>query len=366
MKKGKVVIQLLVYSEPIEMIDRLFDSLLKLDYPRQLVDIVVLNNYCADHDDIKERIVGTWLPRAKAAKLRLDFYQKNPNLGFAGGHEWLYHRALKCDPEYVYLLNADATVDPAFIKEAVAYADAHSNAALVQSRIMLDAEPELLNSYGNAMHFLGYGFTLGHRSKPADDGYPSGERKPMFYPSGAGVLARVSAVRAVGGLFDPRYFLYHEDSDLGWRAILSGYDVDYAPKSVIYHRYEFSRSIKKFFWMERNRLVNLLVFYRLRTLALIAPAAFVMDLGEFGFSIRSGWWKEKLRAHAFFLKPSTWRWIFEKRKLIQSSRSRGDAFALQNMVGAITNQEVDNLLLTRVVNPFMETYLRALKAIVRW
>jgi GT2 family glycosyltransferase len=367
MIKGKVVVQLLVYNEPVEMIDRLFASLASTDYPRELWEVSVLNNYCKGHDDVEQAVAGRWVEEFRRRGLQIRFAKKDPNLGFAGGHDWLFRRAVSVDPEFVYLLNADATVDPGFLREAVAAAGAFPNAALVQSRIMLEQEPELLNSHGNAMHFLGFGFTLGYRSVPDAEGYPAGKRPlPTFYPSGAGVLARADAVRRVGGLFDPRYFLYHEDSDLGWRALLAGYEVRYASKSVIYHKYEFTKSIRKFYWIERNRYVNLFVFYKFPTLLLIALPALAMELGAFLFSIRSGWWKEKLRVVAFFCRPSTWKWIGERRRLARSIRVRRDRDVLALMVGEISNQEVDSPLLTRVVNPVMRGYLSFLRKVVSW
>lgn len=366
MIRGKVVVQLLVYNDPVEMIDRLFASLLEVDYPPELFALSVLNNYCKGFDDIESVIASRWMPAFEAKGLRFRFAKKDPNLGFAGGHEWLYRRSTGLEPEFVYLLNSDATVDPGFLREAIAAAQKEPSAALMQSRIMLEQEPELLNSYGNAMHFLGFGFTLGYRKKPVADGYPVGARLPMFYPSGAGVLVRTEALRRIGGLFDPRYFLYHEDSDLGWRAILAGYVVGYSPRSVIYHKYEFSKSIKKFYWIERNRFVNLFVFYKVRTLLLIALPALAMEAGTLLFSFRSGWAKEKLRSLGFFFLPSTWKWIAEKRRFVRSIRIRKDRDALALMVGEISNQEVESPLLTRVVNPVMRAYFSFLRLVVRW
>jgi GT2 family glycosyltransferase len=296
---------------------------------------------------------------------RVRFYRQDPNLGFAGGHQFAYEKALSVDPEYVYLLNSDATVDAGIIREAVAYAAVHPQVALVQSMVMLEQEPWLMNASGNAMHFLGYGFSLGYRKTI---GAPLDENgaMPMFYPSGAGVLVRVSVLKEIGGLFDPEYFLYHEDSDLGWRALISGRDVATAERSVMYHRYEFSKSKAKFYWIERNRVANLMIFYRIPTLILIAPVFLAMELGMLLFSVKNGWWREKFRAVGQYLRPSTWRWIARRRALVQRIRTRRDRDILDRMVGEIANQEVASPLLTHVVNPVTRAYFGMLKAIVRW
>lgn len=367
MIKGKVVIQILVFNEPIELLDRLFGSLEKMEYPKDLWEIVVIQNHCPPgRPDIGERMEKHWVPRSGVTSPRIRFTREPKNTGFAGGHAIAAAKALKGDPEFLYLLNSDATVDPGFVRAIVEFADAHPDAGLVQSRIMLEQEPELLNTCGNAMHFLGFGFSLGYRARPDTDGGLASEKRPTFYPSGAGVLVRVSALEKAGGLFDPRYFLYHEDSDLGWRMFITGHDVAYAPKSVIFHRYEFSKSTAKFYWLERNRIANLLIFYRLPTLFLIALPLLAMECGTLLFSFRSGWWREKLRSMAEYLKPATWRWIAERRALVQRIRVRRDRDMLARMVGDIVNQEVENPLLTKVVNPIMRGWFTMLRKVVRW
>lgn len=188
----------------------------------------------------------------------------------------------------------------------------------------------------------------------------------MFYASGAGVLIRAKVLEEIGGLFDPSYFMYHEDVDLAWRARLTGYNVMLAPDSVIFHRYEFSKSIKKFYWMERNRHLTNLVCYRWRTLLLLMPVYLVMELGTLVFALKSGWGKEKMHSWAHFLKPSTWRWIGARRRLIQRSRKKSDHEMLGFMTGMIVNQEVEQPILTHVVNPVCRIYLFLLRTLVRW
>jgi GT2 family glycosyltransferase len=52
--------------------------------------------------------------------------------------------------------------------------------------------------------------------------------------SGAALMIRRSAWDALGG-FDQQIFLYWEDTDLCWRAWLSGMRVLYIPSALIYH-----------------------------------------------------------------------------------------------------------------------------------
>ena len=92
----------------------------------------------------------------------------------------------------------------------------------------------------------------------------------------------------------------------------------------------------------------------------------VMELGSMAFAIKSGWWKEKLRSWAFFLTPRAWRWVLHNRYRVSGLRRRSDRHMLEYMVGVVINQEVDNPLLTKVVNPIFDLYFRLLKLVVRW
>lgn len=188
----------------------------------------------------------------------------------------------------------------------------------------------------------------------------------MFYASGAGVLIRSSILDGIGGMFEPLYFMYHDDVDICWRAQLAGFDIGFADESVVYHRYEFSRSMKKFFWMERNRHLTNLCNYRVRTLLVIAPAMLVMEFGTLLFAFRSGWWKEKLRSWAFFMQPSTWRYIRTRRALIRALRTRTDREMMEHMVGIITAQEVEHPIVTHIVNPVFSVYFGIVKRIIFW
>ena len=65
--------------------------------------------------------------------------------------------------------------------------------------------------------------------------------------------------------------MYHDDLEMGWKAKLAGYKIVLAPKSVCYHKYEFSRSIKMVYYMERNRLITHFSFYELTSILAILP-----------------------------------------------------------------------------------------------
>jgi hypothetical protein len=68
----------------------------------------------------------------------------------------------------------------------------------------------------------------------------------------------------------------------------------------------------------------------------------------------------------YFLRPSTWQWIFKKRKLVSGIRKKFDKELLPSMVGVIVNQEVKNPILDKIVNPITNFYFKLLKLVVFW
>lgn len=366
----KVVIQILTYRtlDIEEKLHRFFASLAEVQVPEGGMAIVI-----SDHPSPLGNLHAFLDEKVSVLKEKgftdIEVYKSEENRGYSGGHTYaLEHFSARYEPAYIYLLNEDTKLTPDFLVNIVRYADIHPNTALVQSRIMLGNEPEKMNSIGNAMHFLGFGYTIGHRKDY--DAYMSEdallEGIPRFYLSGAGLLVRMSALKEMGGLFDPSYFMYHEDLDLAWRARLRGYDIACDYQSVVYHYYEFSRSIKKFYWMERNRLITHATHFKVATLLLILPPLLIMEVGTFFFALRSGWWREKVHAWRYVLSPAHWGAIRERREHVQRLRTVSDTEILAQATGVIISQEVENMLLTHMVNPVLAGYFFLLKKIVRW
>lgn len=366
----KLVVQALVTKVPgiEEKLERFFDSLAKVVAPVGGWTLII-TNHPSVHGSLHDFYETKVTPRIGVDLPETIIFESDANRGYSGGHQHTYDRYTKAlNPTYVYLINEDTHLDPNIFVEVVKYADAHPEMAVIQSRLMLAQRPTQFNSCGNALHFLGLGFSMGSNEEyvPGSSREKQCHGMPMFYTTGAGVLIRTSIIEKIGGIFEPSYFMYHEDVDICWRAQLAGFDIGYAEDSVLYHHYEFSKSIKKFYWMERNRHLTNLVNYKIPTLLLIAPATIVMELGTFIFALKSGWWKEKVRSWFHFAKPSTWRWIIARRKMIRGLRTRGDRQLLEKMTGIITAQEVENPIVTHLVNPIMNAYFIILKLVVRW
>jgi GT2 family glycosyltransferase len=84
-----------------------------------------------------------------------------------------------------------------------------------------------------------------------------------FFPSGAACIFRTEMLRQIG-YFDEDFYLYGDDTELGIRARLTGWECAFVPEAVAYHRYSGSTSAYdpiKFFFVERNRMWVVLKYF---------------------------------------------------------------------------------------------------------
>jgi len=313
--------------------------------------------FLVDNESTKETLafLKTRAPEAEIISLP-------KNEGFAGGNNAALTLALKDNYDYAFLINMDALAEKDCLEKLVNFLEKNKNVAAVQPRIMLWPKKDLINSLGNETHFLGFGYCngYGHKFNPPTDNLV----KPICYASGAGVLYRLSTLKQVG-LFDEVFWMYNEDQDLGLRLWLAGFSSYIYPDAIIYHKYEFNRSIKNYYWLDRNRLLVYFKYYKWPTLALIKPAALIMELGLLLFSFKNGFYKDKLKVWAYFLKFSTCQYIFKQRKIIQPNRKISDQQLLKMFKGKIVFQEVNSPLLD-LANIFLLAYWQILKFIIRW
>jgi GT2 family glycosyltransferase len=363
----KIAIVTALYYED-RYIPKLFVALERLDYPFADVEVIMIDNK-------NSAVTREWLkkhvePKAGKTLPKFHLIHTEVNTGFAGGNNACMRLALEHGCEAIYLLNEDAHGDPGFLKAAVDCLAAHPEVGAVQSFIVLDPPEQEMNSIGNAVQFLGFGYSNGYRMKRVDAEGLLRVRSltnpilPIGYASGAAVLYRTEALKKVG-LLDEHYFLYHEDIDLSWRIREAGYEVVIEPRSVVYHAYEFKKSISKFYWMERNRMLFLLEHYKIGTLLLVAPMLAVMELGLLGYSVKNGMFKERMRVYGYFLNPAHWSRIARKRRELQRARVIGDRVLLRPVVGDILFQDIQSPIM-RVVNPVMNAYWSVIRCLIVW
>jgi GT2 family glycosyltransferase len=294
------------------------------------------------------------------------------NDGFAKGNNDAIRLALEQEFDYVILFNMDTVVEKDCVRKMVEAVENENSPnplcrkgaiGAVQARLMLWPDKEKINSLGNMTHFLGFGYCEGYgeRYNPPTPLYQGGD---ICYPSGAAVLFTAEVLKKIG-LFDEEFWMYNEDQDFGWRIWLAGFKCVLAPEAVVYHKYEFNKSIKQYYWMDRNRIIAIIKNYHFLTLLLIFPAWLVMELGLVLFSLKQGWFGLKIKVWLYFLNPKNWAYLWKARIGAQALRQAKDKDIVKMFSGKIWYQEIGDWKL-ELVNPVFQVYWWAVKKIIFW
>jgi GT2 family glycosyltransferase len=196
------------------------DSVHKLDYPRDQLEVIVVDN--ASSDRTPETVTNRY-PNVRVIQL-------DTNTGFAPACD---RGAQEAAGDYVAFLNNDAVVSPDWLTALLDALHAGEDGTVCAASRILSRDGEDTEYSGASSNLFGAGrpeSVSGWPDLPA----PPTTGTPILFASGGAMLIRRDTFLEVGG-FDPSYFAYFEDVDLGWRLWVLGYRVVYAPTAVVRH-----------------------------------------------------------------------------------------------------------------------------------
>lgn len=249
------------------------------------------------------------------------------NYGFAEG----YNRAIaSVANQYTYavLLNSDVLTTPGCFLPLLDYMETHSDVGAAQPKILSWRERdkfEYAGAAGGYLDALGYPYCRGRlfESVERDEGQYDGDPVDVAWASGAALMVRISAYRAVGGL-DPRFFAHMEEIDLCCRMHAAGWRVVADGRSAIYHVGGASLSAsnpKKTYLNFRNNLLLLhknLPRGRGRRLLLVRR---LTDTLAWGMFVLTGRWRDAaavVRAHRDFRRMRRFYTDLPERDVLSS------------------------------------------------
>ncbi len=131
---------------------------------------------------------------------------------------------------YVLLLNNDTEAEEHFLEEMVAAIRRHKRAFSCASKMVQYHDREKLDDAGNYYCALGWSYA---RGKGRD--ILSYEKEEKIFAACAGAAIYRKKIFEKIGYFDEEHFAYLEDTDVGYRARIYGFQNWYAPKAVVYH-----------------------------------------------------------------------------------------------------------------------------------
>lgn len=206
----RVTVQLPIYNERY-VIERLIESVAQFDYPRELLDIQVLD----DSTDETQRVARDCVDRHRALGVPITYIHRTNREGFKAG---ALQEGLKlATGELVAIFDADFIPPADFLRRTVPHF-VDSKLAMVQTRwsyinrnysVLTEVEAILLDGH----------FAIEHSSR-----YRSGL---FFNFNGTAGIWRRTAIDDAGGW---QHDTLTEDTDLSYRAQLRGWNFLYLPE----------------------------------------------------------------------------------------------------------------------------------------
>src|SRR6266536_2134740 len=129
-------------------------------------------------------------------------------------------------------------VDPQLLRGLVS-ALAVSPGAVCAAAKILNWEGTAYDFAGAGLHFAGYGYQEGFGELVSEGRFS--DVRPLLFACGGAMMIDRETFLDVGG-FDEDYFIYYEDSDLGWRLWILGHSVVFAPEALVHHRHHGAMS----------------------------------------------------------------------------------------------------------------------------
>lgn len=294
-----------------EFIEKCINSLLRLNYPKNRYQIVVVDNNSMDGsaDFVKKKF-----PSVKVIA-------NKQNVGFGTGNNIVF-RKIKSD--YYALINPDTVVDKNWLIEMMKVAESDKSIGICTSKLMMmHGNRNIINFAGGEVNFLGFAWSRGLYEVDKKQFEKTEETK---FASGASTLIKWELIRKIG-YFDDDYFMYYEDADYSWRARMFGYKVFYVPKSIVYHKYSasvkrFMTETRKLYLLERNRLASIIKNYSLKVLLLLLPLLIFVETALAFYYLLFRIDAVKFYSISYVIR--NFNHILEKRFILQRSRTVDD------------------------------------------
>ena len=240
------------------------------------------------------------------------------NLGYSGINSALKH----CKGKYILFLNNDMELDKDCIKNLIKSIRSDKGTVMVAPRLVNFYDKNVISGGTWVSRAFYNGHIKGNGVKAEEIPY-----------LGVGLI-RKDFVDMFGYLFDPDYFIYAEDLDLGLRIRLNGKKILFEPKAVMRHMHavttqKISKSFTTFM-MERNLLMTFFKVLSVKNILLYLPyvifARFVAMLRDI-VALKVSLAISRLKAILYILFNFTK--VIKKRRQTQKFRNAEDPYILK-------------------------------------
>jgi hypothetical protein len=235
----------------------------------------------------------------------------------------------KATGKYLAFLDNDTKPEQKWLTDLVKIMESDNKIAACQCKLLLMQDPTRIDYVGD--YISQYGFLVQEVNGGDLDVGQAEQVSEILSAKSAAMCARADVIREIG-MFDEDYFIYVEETDLGWRMWLKGYRVVYIPTSKVYHAFgttskfypDFANYNVRFHGC-KNYILTLFKNFGFGYLCRVIPIHIGLWLGIGGWLAVKG----KFRDSRLIGKGIWWNIIhfsasWKKRKRIQSERKVSD------------------------------------------
>lgn len=341
--QNKIFVLILGYND-LNNLDECITSLLNQSYKKYEVWFADNNSRDGSVEFVRQKF-----PTVKSI-------QFNKNGGYAGGNNKLIKRAFNKDADFCLVLNADTKVDKNLLSSLVKSYEENSKrykVGLIQPAVMIYDQPTKINTIGNVIHYLGFGYCgnyLNNKIPKVD--------KEIISVSGTAMFISKDYYKNVG-LFDGDFFMYNEDQNYSWRGLMLGYHHFLSVDGIIWHKYSFSKNKNKMYHSEKNRLMMIKENYEKKTLLKLWPIIILNEILMVFYSLFTGWFLLKMKSYVFLFKNR--EKIKNKRHIIQTKRVIDDKKIINNFESKLDFSVMNNSIIKFIINPVYSFYFSLVK-----
>lgn len=286
------------------------------------LEVIVVDNGSTDGsvEYLKEKY------RSYAERLKVVALDKNY------GPSYARNEGVKvAEGTYIGFLDNDTEVEKNWAESAIAEFEKDEKVGIIQCKLILSKEREKLDYVGE---YIGQNGFLVQRARAGEiDRGQYDQKVEILAAKSAGMFIRKDVFDKIGG-FDPDYFIYVEETDLGWRSWLAGYKAIFLPESIVYHEFGTSTVIlgknknnynAKFHGC-KNYILTLLKNLERKNLLTILPRHIFLWIGLAWYALIAKW---DARAFLWIHKGIWWNLIalrknLKKRRAVQKKRVISD------------------------------------------
>jgi GT2 family glycosyltransferase len=232
--------------------------------------------------------------------------------------------------KYLGFLDNDTEVDPKWIFEANKIFIKYPKVASIQCKLLqiknknkFDYLGEYLSNFGFLVPLVPYNSIDNKDHQPL---------QKILAAKSAGMFIRKNVFKKING-FDEKYFIFLEETDLGWHVWLHNFEVVTCPSSIVYHHFSSTKNLvspdfNNFlvrFHGTKNYIYTLIKNLSTKNLIKILPIHIILWFGFSFYLFITGNVSSSLNIiKGIFWNVKNLPYILKQRKIIQSHRLVSD------------------------------------------